>query len=91
MKVAIYACVSTKGKGQSVNNQLPDLRAYAQVCGYTLCKKIIYNDLTREESGGTASSLSSSSPTPTSSASAWCYFGASTASAVRVRYLRSST
>ena len=49
MKVAIYARVSTKDKGQSVDNQLPDLRAYAQVCGYT-----VYKEYTEEESGGTA-------------------------------------
>jgi DNA invertase Pin-like site-specific DNA recombinase len=49
MRVAIYARVSTQDKGQSVDNQLPDLRAYAQVCGYT-----IYKEYTEEESGGTA-------------------------------------
>ena len=30
MKVAIYARASTKDKGQSTDNQLPDLRRYAQ-------------------------------------------------------------
>jgi len=49
MRVAIYARVSTKDKGQSVDNQLPDLRAYAQVCGHT-----VYKEYTEEESGGTA-------------------------------------
>jgi DNA invertase Pin-like site-specific DNA recombinase len=47
MKVAIYARVSTKDKGQSVDNQLPDLRAYAVAHGYTL-----YKEYTEEESGG---------------------------------------
>jgi DNA invertase Pin-like site-specific DNA recombinase len=49
MKVAIYARVSTKDKGQSTDNQLPDLRAYAQVHGWT-----IYKEYAEEESGGTA-------------------------------------
>jgi DNA invertase Pin-like site-specific DNA recombinase len=49
MRVAIYARVSTKDKGQSVDNQLTDLRAYALVCGYT-----VYKEYTEEESGGTA-------------------------------------
>jgi DNA invertase Pin-like site-specific DNA recombinase len=49
MRVAIYARVSTKDKGQSTDNQLPDLRAYAQVHGYT-----IYKEYTEEESGSTA-------------------------------------
>lgn len=49
MKVAIYARVSTKDKGQSVDNQLPDLRAYAVAHGYT-----VYKEYTEEESGGTA-------------------------------------
>lgn len=49
MQVALYARVSIKDKGQSVDNQLPNLRAYAQVCGYT-----IYKEYTEEESGGTA-------------------------------------
>ena len=30
MKVALYARVSTKDKGQSTDNQLPDLRRYAE-------------------------------------------------------------
>jgi DNA invertase Pin-like site-specific DNA recombinase len=49
MKVAIYARVSTKDKGQSTDNQLPDLRRYAEVLGYTL-----YKEYAEEESGGTA-------------------------------------
>jgi DNA invertase Pin-like site-specific DNA recombinase len=34
MRVAIYARVSTKDKGQSTDNQLPDLRRYAQMLGH---------------------------------------------------------
>lgn len=49
IKVAIYVRVSTKDKGQSTDNQLPDLRRYAQAHGYT-----VYNEYTEEESGGTA-------------------------------------
>ena len=46
--VAIYARVSTRAKGQSTDNQLPDLRRYAEAHGWT-----IYNEYS-EESGGTA-------------------------------------
>ena len=49
MKVAIYARVSTRDKGQSTDNQLPDLRHYAEVHGWT-----IYKEYAEEESGGTA-------------------------------------
>jgi DNA invertase Pin-like site-specific DNA recombinase len=49
MKAAIYARVSTKDKGQSTENQMPDLRHFAQVLGYD-----IYREYTEEESGGTA-------------------------------------
>lgn len=49
MKVALYARVSTKDKGQSTDNQLPDLRAYAVAHGYT-----VYKEYTEEESGSTA-------------------------------------
>jgi DNA invertase Pin-like site-specific DNA recombinase len=49
MRVAIYARVSTKDKGQSTDNQLPDLRRYAEVLGYTL-----YKEYAEEESGSTA-------------------------------------
>ncbi|WP_310391578.1 recombinase family protein [Hymenobacter sp.] len=49
MKVAIYARVSTKDKGQSTDNQLPDLRRFAEAHGYT-----IYREYAEEESGGTA-------------------------------------
>jgi len=49
MKVAIYARVSTKDKGQSTDNQLPDLRRYAQVHGWD-----IYKEYAEEESGSTA-------------------------------------
>jgi DNA invertase Pin-like site-specific DNA recombinase len=48
MRVAIYARVSTKDKGQSVENQVPDLKRYADVLGYTLYK--VYQE---EESAGT--------------------------------------
>ena len=34
--VALYARVSTKDKGQSTENQLPELRRFAQVYGYTV-------------------------------------------------------
>jgi DNA invertase Pin-like site-specific DNA recombinase len=49
MRVAIYARVSTKDKGQSTDNQLPDLRAYSQVHGWN-----IYKEYAEEESGSTA-------------------------------------
>jgi DNA invertase Pin-like site-specific DNA recombinase len=49
MKVAIYARVSTKDKGQETENQLLDLRRYAEVHGWTLYKEYVEN-----ESGGTA-------------------------------------
>jgi DNA invertase Pin-like site-specific DNA recombinase len=49
MKVAIYARVSTKDKGQSTDNQLPDLRRYAQAHGWD-----IYQEYAEEESGSTA-------------------------------------
>ncbi|RYU77683.1 recombinase family protein [Hymenobacter persicinus] len=48
MRVAIYARVSTKDKGQETQNQLLDLRSYAQVHGWTL-----YQEYIEEESGGT--------------------------------------
>ncbi|MBH8559861.1 recombinase family protein [Hymenobacter negativus] len=48
MKVAIYARVSTKDKGQSTENQLPDLRRFAAALGYS-----IYKEYVEEESGGT--------------------------------------
>ena len=49
MKVALYARVSTKDKGQSTDNQLPDLRRYAEAHGYT-----VYKEYAEEESGNTA-------------------------------------
>jgi DNA invertase Pin-like site-specific DNA recombinase len=49
MRVAIYARVSTKDKGQSTDNQLPDLRRHAQAHGWN-----IYKEYSEEESGGTA-------------------------------------
>ena len=36
MRVAIYARVSTRDKGQTTDNQLPDLRRYAEVHGWTI-------------------------------------------------------
>lgn len=48
MKVAIYARVSTKDKGQSVENQVPDLKRYAEALGHTIYKVYI-----EEESAGT--------------------------------------
>ena len=49
MKVAIYARVSTKTKGQDVENQLMVLREYCQKLDYT-----IYNIYTDQESGSTS-------------------------------------
>lgn len=49
MRVAIYARVSTKDKGQSTDNQLPDLCRYAEAHDYT-----IYKEYAEEESGSTA-------------------------------------
>ncbi|MBU6122596.1 recombinase family protein [Hymenobacter siberiensis] len=49
MRVAIYARVSTRDKGQTTENQLPDLRRYAEVQGWS-----IYKEYSEEESGGTA-------------------------------------
>jgi DNA invertase Pin-like site-specific DNA recombinase len=49
VRVAIYARVSTKDKGQSTDTQLPDLRRYAQVHGWD-----IYKEYAEEESGSTA-------------------------------------
>jgi DNA invertase Pin-like site-specific DNA recombinase len=47
MKVAIYARVSTKTKGQDVENQLMVLREYSLKMGYD-----IYQEYTDQESGG---------------------------------------
>jgi DNA invertase Pin-like site-specific DNA recombinase len=49
MKVALYARVSTKDKGQSTDSQLPDLRRYALVYGWD-----IYKEYAEEESGSMA-------------------------------------
>jgi DNA invertase Pin-like site-specific DNA recombinase len=46
--VALYARVSTKDKGQSTENQLPELRRFAQSYGYT-----VYKEYVEHESGGT--------------------------------------
>ncbi|RZJ56656.1 MAG: recombinase family protein [Hymenobacter sp.] len=46
--VALYARVSTKDKGQSTENQLPELRRFAQAHGY-----IVYKEYVEHELGGT--------------------------------------
>lgn len=48
MRVAIYARVSTKDKGQNTDNQLHDLRHFAEVHGWAIQKEYV-----EEESGGT--------------------------------------
>ena len=48
-KAAIYARVSTRDKGQTNDNQLLELRAFAERLGYT-----IYKEYCDQESGGTA-------------------------------------
>jgi DNA invertase Pin-like site-specific DNA recombinase len=47
MMAAIYARVSTKDKGQTNENQLRELRAFAERLGYT-----IYQEYCDQESGG---------------------------------------
>ncbi|UOQ75092.1 recombinase family protein [Hymenobacter cellulosilyticus] len=49
MKAAIYARVSTRDKGQDNENQLRELRAFADRKGYS-----IYKEYTDQESGGKA-------------------------------------
>lgn len=49
MKAAIYARVSTRDKGQDNENQLRELRAFAERKGYT-----IYKEYTDQDSGGNA-------------------------------------
>ena len=49
MNAAIYARVSTKGKGQTYENQLCELRAFTQRLGYTL-----YKEYCDQKSGGSA-------------------------------------
>ena len=49
MTAAIYARVSTRDKGQTNDNQLRELRAFAERLGYT-----IYKEYCDQESGGTA-------------------------------------
>ena len=46
--VALYARVSTKDKGQSTENQLPELRRFAKAYGYS-----VYKEYVEHESGGT--------------------------------------
>jgi DNA invertase Pin-like site-specific DNA recombinase len=48
-KVAIYARVSTKDKGQTNENQLRELRAFAERLGYS-----VYKEYCDQESGGGA-------------------------------------
>jgi DNA invertase Pin-like site-specific DNA recombinase len=48
MRVAVYARVSTKDKGQNTENQLPDLRRFAHAHGYS-----IYKEYVEEESANT--------------------------------------
>jgi DNA invertase Pin-like site-specific DNA recombinase len=49
MRAAIYARVSTKDKGQTNENQLRELRSFAQVLGYS-----IYKEYCDQESGSSA-------------------------------------
>ena len=49
MNAAIYARVSTMDKGQTNENQLRELRAFAERLGYT-----IYKDYCDQDSGGSA-------------------------------------
>jgi DNA invertase Pin-like site-specific DNA recombinase len=49
MKVAMYARVSTKDKGQDVENQLEQLRSFAATQGWT-----IYREYTDRETGSTS-------------------------------------
>jgi DNA invertase Pin-like site-specific DNA recombinase len=49
MTAAIYARVSTRDKGQTNDNQLRELRAFAERLGYS-----IYKEYCDQESGGTA-------------------------------------
>ncbi|RZJ95198.1 MAG: recombinase family protein [Hymenobacter sp.] len=49
MQVALYARVSTKDKGQTNENQLRELRAFAARLGYT-----VYQEYCDQESGGSS-------------------------------------
>lgn len=49
MRAAIYARVSTRDKGQTTDNQLFELRAFAERLGYT-----VYQEYCDQESGGSA-------------------------------------
>ena len=49
MRAAIYARVSTRDKGQTNDNQLLELRAFAERLGFT-----VYQEYCDRESGGTA-------------------------------------
>jgi DNA invertase Pin-like site-specific DNA recombinase len=52
MKACIYARVSTKDKGQTNENQLCELRAFAERLGYS-----VYKEYCDQESGGSAERL----------------------------------
>jgi DNA invertase Pin-like site-specific DNA recombinase len=41
MRVAVYARVSTKDKGQDTLNQLRELRQFAEASGWTIAKEYI--------------------------------------------------
>jgi DNA invertase Pin-like site-specific DNA recombinase len=41
---ALYARVSTKDKGQSTENQLPELRRFAQAYGYAVYKEYVEHE-----------------------------------------------
>jgi len=53
MLVAIYARVPTRDKGQSIDNQLPDLLRFDETRSWT-----IYNEYSDEESAGTSNRAS---------------------------------
>lgn len=67
MRVALYARVSTKDKSQHTDNQLADLRRYAQAQGYEVYKKSMRRR--NRVAQPTATNSSSSSLRPTSAAS----------------------
>jgi DNA invertase Pin-like site-specific DNA recombinase len=51
MKVAIYARVSTKDKGQEVENQLRQLREFAAVQGWTVYREFIDHETAKTDEG----------------------------------------
>ena len=78
VRAAIYARVSTRDEGQTNDNQLLELRAFAQWLGYAVYRSIATKKTTAQPSGR---SSNSSSPMSTSGGSLWCCSGAWTASA----------